>query len=135
MSPAVFPAVFSFSKRLAACALVLSALAPPVQALGIVSRSCAPFGAQESITVDWHFSPHYLWTASIHYRNGFLLHTVNSSGDGNGGWSYDWRSYAGHFGTEFWYGMVIGQHYEYRGGFVSFLGNSRAGDCNLSEWG
>lgn len=27
-----------------------------VQAVGIVSRSCLPAGAQESVTVDWTFS-------------------------------------------------------------------------------
>jgi hypothetical protein len=105
--------------------------------LGIVSRSCAPFGAQDSITVDWGFTPYLLWTASQHFRNGAFLHTVNttSNAGSTGGWEYTWRSYAGHFGTEFYYGTVIGHHYKRNGGLVSFMGNSHATDCNLSEWG
>lgn len=104
-------------------------------ALGIVSRSCAPVGAQESISVDWGFVRYNLWTASSHYRNGTLLHTTNTvyNSGAVGGWEYTWRSYAGH-GFEFWYGLVIGHHYK-RSGFVSFLGNSFAGDCNLLQWG
>ncbi|MCU7937527.1 MAG: hypothetical protein KZQ99_22165 [Candidatus Thiodiazotropha sp. (ex Dulcina madagascariensis)] len=103
---------------------------------GKVSRSCAPFGAQESVTVDWTFQPHSLWTASQHFKNGSFLHTINttSNSSSTGGWEYTWRSYAGHFGTEFWYGAVIGHHYK-RNGLVSFLGNTSATDCNLSEWG
>lgn len=49
-------------------------------AVGKVSRSCAPFGAQESITVDWTFTPHQLWTASQHYRNGaFFIQPILQS--------------------------------------------------------
>lgn len=105
-------------------------------AVGKVSRSCAPFGAQESITVDWTFTPHQLWTASSHYRNGSFLHNTNTTvSSGNiGGWQTTWRSYAGHFASEFWYGVVIGHHYR-RSGFVYFLGNTVASDCNLSQWG
>lgn len=105
-----------------------------VFALGIVSRSCAPAGAQESISVDWGFVPYDLWTASSHYRNGFL-HTINTVANAGavGGWEYTWRSRAGHWG-EFWYGQVVGYHYK-RSGFVYFLGNSFAADCNLAQWG
>ncbi|HWW06520.1 hypothetical protein [Collimonas sp.] len=106
-------------------------------ALGIVSRSCAPAGAQESISVDWGFKKNLLWTASSHYRNGAILHTtntVNNAGSQNG-WEYTWRSYAGHFGSEFWYGSVVGHHWRNDSGFISFLGNSYASDCNLRQWG
>lgn len=97
---------------------------------GRVSRSCAPLGAQESITVDWTFASRWYWTASQHYRNGILLHVPNS------GWANTWRSYAGHFGSEFWYGFVQGFHYDWDprwGG--RFLGGSIASDCNLGQWG
>lgn len=116
--------------------LVAHALALlPAHALGIVSRSCGPVGAQESVTVDWHFRPHYLKTFSIHYRNGGFLHTASSADDGGAQWRLGWRSYAGHFGSEFWHGKVIGQHYAYRSGVISYLGNSYASNCNLREWG
>lgn len=101
----------------------------PANALGTVSRSCAPFGAQESVTVDWLFQRHTLWTSSSHYRNGIFLHTTTSNG-----WESTWRSYAGHLGSEFWYGRVIGAHYISERGVISFLGNSYATDCNLREW-
>jgi len=104
--------------------------------IGKVSRSCAPFGAQESITVDWTFTPHQFWTASSHYKDGAFLHTTNTVNNAGaiGGWENTWRSYAGHFGSEFWYGTVIGYHYK-RLGLVSFLGNTVATDCNLTQWG
>jgi hypothetical protein len=106
-------------------------------AVGIVSRSCAAAGAQESISVDWGLVPHTLWTASSHYRNGAFLHTINtvSNTGATAGWENTWRSYAGHLGSEFWYGSVLGYHYQRNGGLVLFLGNSTASDCNLSEWG
>jgi hypothetical protein len=105
-------------------------------ALGVVSRSCLPAIAQESISVDWGFVPYMLWTASSHYRNGSFLHTTNTTLNAGavGGWEYTWRSYAGHFG-EPWYGMVIGYHWKRNGGLVLFLGNSIAYDCNLAQWG
>ena len=117
--------------------LAVFAASQNTYSLGIVSRSCAPVGAQESISVDWSFNSHLLWTASQHYKDGAFLHTINttSNSGSTGGWEYTWRSYAGHFGSEFWYGMVIGHHYKRNGGLVSFLGNSIAYDCNLSEWG
>lgn len=109
-------------------------------ALGVVSRSCVGFGAQESITVDWGFKSYMLWTASSHYRNGAFLHNVNTqkigpNGAWTNGWELTWRSYAGHFGSEFWYGQVIGHHYRNDSGWITFLGNSTATDCNLSNWG
>lgn len=110
-------------------------------ALGTVSRSCAGAGAQESISVDWGFKNYLLWTASEHYRNSVKLHTINTvKVDANGnpitdGWELTWRSYAGHLGSEFWYGVVVGHHYKNEAGIVSFLGNSIATDCNLGEWG
>jgi len=105
-------------------------------AIGKVSRSCAPAGAQESITVDWTFTPHQFWTASSHYKDGAFLHTTNTVNNSGaiGGWENTWRSYAGHFASEFWYGAVIGYHYK-RLGLVSFLGNTVATDCNLTQWG
>lgn len=102
--------------------------------LGKVSRSCAPATAQESISVDWGFVSHSLWTASSHYRNGAFLHTINTRVDGGNGWKDTWRSRAGHWG-EPWYGRVIGYHYKRQGGIISFMGNSYATDCNLSQWG
>lgn len=112
-------------------------LTQPAHALGRVSRSCLAAGAQESISVDWGFNPYLLWTASEHYRNGAWIHTINtvvSSPDTNG-WQYTWRSYAGHFGTEFWYGQVVGWHWGNSGGLYLFYGNSTATDCNLTQWG
>jgi len=119
---------------LIALAIAWSA-SPAAHALGIVSRSCAPVGAQESVTVDWHFRPHYLWTTSTHYRNGVFLHTAGAADEGGPAWHLGWRAYAGHFGSDFWYGRVIGRHYAYRAGMVSFLGTSQATDCNLDQWG
>ena len=112
-------------------ALLACALAPGlvIAAPGIVSRSCLPAGAQESITVDWTFTVDRYWTASEHYRNGVLLHVPNS------GWSVTWRSYAGHLGTEYWYGYVAGWHWKWNGGKGYFLGLSTATDCNLARWG
>jgi len=105
-------------------------------ALGTVSRSCLAAGAQESITVDWGFNSYLLWTASSHYRNGVFLHTVNTTRGGTtNGWDYTWRSYAGHLGSEFWYGSVIGYHYRNDSGWITFLGNTTASDCNLTNWG
>lgn len=105
-------------------------------ALGKVSRSCLAAGAQESITVDWRFNPYWLWTASSHYRNGVILHTINTTRGGvTSGWDYTWRSYAGHLGTEFWYGTVIGYHYSSYQGFITSLGTTTASNCNLSQWG
>jgi hypothetical protein len=105
-------------------------------ALGIVSRSCLAAGAQESISVDWAYKSYTLWTASEHYRNGALIHTVNTTKGGTtNGWEYTWRSYAGHLGSEFWYGKVIGYHWRSAGGLILFLGNSVATDCNLANWG
>lgn len=120
----------------AAAALVVG-WSQPAAALGVVSRSCLAFGAQESISVDWGFKSYWLWTASQHYRNGTLLHTINTAGNGpvENGWQKTWRSYAGHFGSEFWYGTVIGHHWRAEDGFISFLGNSTATDCNLGQWG
>jgi hypothetical protein len=122
---------------LAAVPVGISIATPNASALGIVSRSCLPAGAQESITVDWGFNYYWLWTASSHYRNGAWLHNVNttSNAGSTGGWEYTWRSYAGHLGTEYWYGQVTGYHYKKIGGVVSFMGNSWATDCNLSQWG
>ncbi|WP_247537609.1 hypothetical protein [Ralstonia pseudosolanacearum] len=106
-------------------------------AVGIVSRSCLPAGAQESITVDWGFQPHQLWTASEHHRNGAFLHVVNtvSSSPDTGGWQNTWRSYAGHLGSEFWYGTVIGYHWGNSGGAFFMYGTTTSTDCNLSQWG
>jgi hypothetical protein len=123
-------------KILLSCIVATSLAAPPAaQALGIVSRSCAPAGAQESITVDWGFVVYSLWTASSHYANGAFLHTINTVPNTGslGGWENTWRSRAGHFG-EYWYGNVIGYHYK-RTPIVAFMGNSYASDCNLAEWG
>ncbi len=96
---------------------------------GWVSRSCAPVGAQESITVDWTYQSNRYWTSSNHYRGGVLLHSLWS------GWQVTWRSYAGHFGSEFWYGTVVGYHWTADYSKVRMLGVSQAVDCNLSHWG
>lgn len=116
---------------------LFSLYAMNASALGIVSRSCLAAGAQESISVDWGFTPHWLWTASQHYRNGAFLHTINtvSKSPSTNGWEYTWRSYAGHFGSEFWYGTVVGHHWRSNYGLYTFMGNSTATDCNLSQWG
>ena len=116
-------------------AAVLGLLASDAKALGIVSRSCAPLGAQESVTVDWTFKKYMLWTASTHYRNGMFMHTTNTVGKGVNGWEYTWRSYAGHFGTEYYYGLVVGNHYGNDRGWYIFYGTSQASDCNLRQWG
>jgi len=120
-----------------ASAACLMALSTSAMAQGIVSRSCLAAGAQESISVDWGFKQYVLWTASQHYRNGTLLHTINTAGTGpvQAGWQNTWRSYAGYLGSEFWYGTVIGHHWRNDSGFISFLGNSTATDCNLGQWG
>lgn len=119
-----------------ASAIVLSAAASNASALGIVSRSCLAAGAQESISVDWGFNKFLLWTATSHYKDGVLLHTINTTRGGTvDGWELTWRSYAGHLGSEFWYGSVIGHHWKSDSGFISFLGNSTAVDCNLANWG
>ncbi len=77
---------------LPALAMALSVSTSDASALGIVSRSCAALGAQESITVDWGFNKYTLWTASLHYRNGVFLHTVNTTKNGTTtGWEYTWR--------------------------------------------
>lgn len=65
-----------------------------------------------------------------------LLHTVNTTRGGTtSGWEDTWRSYAGHLGTEYWYGRVVGYHWRNNGGLFIFLGNSIAVDCNLANWG
>jgi hypothetical protein len=110
---------------------VTSATTNHASALGIVSRSCLAAGAQESVAVDWNFNSYWLWTASYHYRDGQLIHGVD------GIWENTWRSYAGHLGTEFWYGRVVGSHYiiDMGTGQERYLGISEATDCNLSKWG
>lgn len=113
----------------------LAGVAPQASALGVVSRSCLAAGAQESISVDWGYNKFNLWTASLHYKDGALLHVTNTVKPGGNGWDYTWRSYAGHFASEFWYGSVVGNHYRNDQGFITFLGNSTATDCNLSNWG
>ena len=131
----------SIPKRIGALLLLALACGAPclypgtVSAQGIVSRSCLPFGAQESVTVDWGFRRYWLWTASSHYRNGYWLHNVNTVGKGQNGWEYTWRSYAGHFASEYWYGTVVGHHYRSDYGFIVFLGNSTASNCNVAQWG
>lgn len=109
--------------------------APEARALGFVSRSCAPFGAQESISVDWGLKNYWLWTASSHYRNGIFLHNTNTVSKGNNGWEFTWRSYAGHFRSEFYYGRVVGHHWGNDRGWFIFYGNTEAVDCNLRQWG
>lgn len=124
--------------RLPIIASLMALLLPATNAsaLGVVSRSCLAAGAQESITVDWSFKSSMLWTASEHYRNGAFLHTINTTRNGTtSGWENTWRSYAGHLGSEFWYGRVVGYHWKSDGGFIRFLGNSTAVDCNLANWG
>ncbi len=98
---------------------------------GFVSRSCLPVGAQESITVDWTFRQDLYWTASAHYKNGILQHIPNS------GWSPTWRSYAGHLGSEFWYGAVVGYHWRFdtRIRQPVRMAVTTATDCNLRQWG
>jgi hypothetical protein len=124
------------SASLLATTIALGAVSSNTNALGIVSRSCATFGAQESISVDWGFNKFTLWTASSHYRNGAFLHTTNTTKNGTtNGWEYTWRSYAGHFGSEYWYGAVVGHHCRSDRGWFIFLGNSTATDCNLRNWG
>ena len=124
-------------KTFALAAIVLIFASQNSHALGIVSRSCLPAGAQESVTVDWGFKPYLLWTASAHYRNGTFLHTINtvSSSPSTGGWQNTWRSYAGHLGSEFWYGKVIGYHWGNSRGAFFLYGTTVASDCNLSQWG
>ena len=118
-------------------AIPIIAASPNADALGIVSRSCAAVGAQESISVDWSFQKFTLWTASTHYRAGVLLHTINSvaTNPAQNGWEHTWRSYAGHIGSEFFYGTVIGSHWKSDSGLFSMIGESTATDCNLSQWG
>src|SRR5690606_397342 len=114
---------------------ILGLAASGSYAQGIVSRSCIGAGAQESITVDWSFKNHLLWTASEHFRNGVFLHAINTVGKGQNGWEYTWRSYAGHLGSEFWTRRVVWHHWKNSGGLYIFLGNSIATDCNLPQWG
>lgn len=104
---------------------------------GTVSRSCLPVGAQESVSVRWDFSRQQLWTASSHYRNGVWLHNTNTveRSPGTFGWENTWRSYAGHLGTEFWYGEVIGSHWANEYGIPRLIEHSYANDCNLAHWG
>jgi hypothetical protein len=116
-------------------AFIAAVLPAPARALGIVSRSCAPLGTHESITVDWHFQPHYLKTVSFHYLSGFLLHAVQSENNSDDGWIFGWRAYAGYLGKEFRHGEFIGQHYAYAAGVIAFLGTSTATDCKLRQWG
>ncbi|WP_124382788.1 hypothetical protein [Ralstonia sp. SET104] len=124
-------------RRALAASIIAISLSQTCHALGVVSRSCLPAGAQESITVDWGFKPHQLWTASEHHRNGAFLHVVNtvSTSPNTGGWQNTWRSYAGHLGSEFWYGTVIGYHWGNSGGAFFLHGITTASDCNLSQWG
>jgi hypothetical protein len=51
---------------------------------------------------------------------------VAREGGTTNGWEYGWRSYAG---------SVIGYHYRNDSGWITFLGNSTATDCNLANWG
>jgi hypothetical protein len=126
-------------KKLLAIALAASVAPSAFAALGKVSRSCLPAGAQESITVDWGFVPWWTWTASYHYRNGVLLHSVISQQTlqwgGTSEWVWSWRGYAGHLGTEYWYGHVVGSHYWWDGTQAIWMGTTDAVDCNLSHWG
>ena len=112
---------------------------------GTVSRSCQPFGAQESVSVYWSACPVFfpktalLWTASAHYDgNGVWLHNVNTVARSpqTRGWETTWRSYAGHFGSEFWSGRVVGYHYiTDKTGIPRLIELSEAHDCNLLNWG
>ena len=112
---------------------------------GTVSRSCMPFGAQESVSVHWGPCPilfpkrSMLWTASAHYAgNGVWLHNINTVAKSpqTSGWEFTWRSYAGHFASEFWTGRVVGYHYIIDGsGIPRFIELSEAHDCNLGNWG
>lgn len=99
----------------------------------VVSRSCAPAGTQESITYK-PFAHRWLWTASVHYdAQGNFLHTVNTvvASPKTDGWQDTWRSWAGHFASEFWYGKVIGSHWAFADGVRYPLRYTEAVDCNI----
>ena len=99
----------------------------------VVSRSCAPAGTQESITYK-PFDHRWLWTASLHYdAKGNFLHTVNTiaAAPKTNGWQDTWRSWAGHFASEFWYGKVIGSHWAFDKGVPHALWYTEARDCNI----
>lgn len=124
---------------LAAGGWAVLALAPAwagearVEGWNLVSRSCGRCGSQESITYKF-FDHRVLWTASAHYdANGNWLHNVNTAAKApaTGGWEDTWRSYAGHLGSEFWYGRVVGYHWAYDAGVVHPLRSTEARDCNL----
>ncbi|MFZ3288530.1 MAG: hypothetical protein WA191_17005 [Telluria sp.] len=105
-------------------------LSPNANALGGVSRACFSVGANESITVDWWYNNYWMYTFSDHYTYGTFQHTLQD------GWTYGWRSRAGHF-FEYWASpYVVGYHYNWTptSGTV-FMGYSNAWDCNLANWG
>ncbi len=91
----------------------------------VVSRSCTVAGTQESLT--YKVGDHrLLWTASAHYDMwGKWLHNVNTveQSPATSGWQDRWCSYAGHFGTEFWFGRVHGYHW----------GKEHGGDWKIAE--
>jgi hypothetical protein len=79
-----------------------------------------------------------LWTASAHYDSkGNLLHVINTiaTSPGTYGWQDTWRSYAGHFGTEYWYGKVVGYHWAKRLGVDWFMGGTVAFNFNIGNPG
>ncbi len=98
-----------------------------------ISRSCARAGAQQSITCK-PFDHRVLWTASAHYDpSGNWLHNVNTvaQSPATGGWQDTWRSCAGHLGSEFRYGRVVGYHWAKDGDWIHPLAFTEARDCNL----
>lgn len=122
--------VFCFSILIALGSTFNPALSPDAHALGGVSRACQPLGANESITVDWVYNNNWMYTFSYHYNYGYYQHALQD------GWTYGWRSYAGHF-FEYWDSpYVVGYHYYWtqKLGTV-YMGYSTAWDCNVWNWG
>lgn len=104
-----------------------------VDGWNVISRSCAPAGAQQSISYK-PFDHRVLWTASAHYDpSGSWLHNVNTvaQSPATAGWQDTWHSCAGHLGSEFWYGRVVGHHWAEDGDWIHPLSVTEARDCNL----
>ncbi len=104
-----------------------------VDGWNVVSRSCIVAGAQESLT--YKYGDHrWLWTASAHYDMwGKWLHNVNTveQSPATNGWQDRWCSYAGHFGSEFWFGRVHGYHWVKLNGGDWLLAETFTTSCDI----
>jgi len=95
---------------------------------GLVWFSRANCGNNESISWDWPGNSRWLWTNSLHYKNGRWEEPIRT------GWEWTWRSAAVHWGEGFERGyFVTGNHFEWLPGYGEhYFGHTETTHCNLA---